>query len=334
MDFQPTFEQKLLRDTAAAIFASGGGGPELARAGLLGLLLGEGQGGAGLGLVEAVLVAIEAGRALARFPVAQTMAALPALVGAGSDILAPARAGTARLGVSPGRLCLDGARLHGTLAAVAADADVLVAEAGGGRVAVLHKGAGVVFEDDAPLDLGPPTRTARVDATGGFMLAADDGFRARLTVLRTAEMFGAAERSFELAVQYLKDRTQFGRPIGANQALKHMAADDFVAVESMRVALDYCATAHDCGPSEEAARALKVLVAYGAVATRRVVENAIQIHGGIGATWECALNGYLRRVLLIGAEIGGGSAERLALADALAAHGPAAGRSLINQAAE
>lgn len=328
MNFQLSLEQRMLRDSAAAALDGAGGrwGFALAEAGMLGILLGEEHGGLGLGAVEASLVAFEAGRVLAAWPVAETLAALPVLAQARPDAVAGVLAGETRLtAAASGRLLSAGGRLRGEIIVpFAEDASFVTAAVEGGRVAVLPMARATPTLATAPLDLAVPNVRLRVDIPEDAQIVADSGFEARLTLLRVAEMAGAARRCFDLAVQYLKDRSQFGRPIGANQALKHMAAENFVRSESIRVALEYASAAHDlsqakhddAAASYDAAHSMDVLLAYVPGAARHIAEDAIQIHGGIGATWDFALNAYMRRILRLIAAVGSGEAQRLALAGA------------------
>jgi hypothetical protein len=281
-----------------------------------------------LGLVEASLVALEAGRVLAAFPVAETLAALPVLAEVRNDGVPGVLAGEVVLtAAASGRLGIEGGRLRGEISVpYAGKATYVAAPVAGGRAAILPASL-PAKEASAPLDLAVPNDRLHVDVAAGSATVAEGGFEARLTLLRVAEMAGAARQCFDMTVQYLKDRTQFGRPIGANQALKHLAAENFVRVESIRVALEFAAAAQDLArvrPDDaetlaEGKRSMDVLLAYAPGAARCIAEDAIQMHGGIGATWDFVLNAYLRRILRLGASLGSGEAQRLALADAMLA---------------
>ena len=114
------------------------------------------------------------------------------------------------------------------------------------------------------------------------------------TVLQAAESVGAAERNFETTVQYAKDRVQFGRPIGSFQAIKHRLADLLIAVEGARAAAWYAALAvADDAPDRDEA----VAVAGSSVreAASFIAGEALQIHGGVGFTWEYDVHLFLRR---------------------------------------
>ena len=110
-------------------------------------------------------------------------------------------------------------------------------------------------------------------------------------------MLGAAEAVMNLAVEYAKVREQFGRPIGSFQAVKHRCADMLVDVEAMRSAVHHAAWALGSGGTEaaETAAVAKIWCSDAAV---RVAESALQVHGGIGFTWEADVHLYLKRAQL------------------------------------
>jgi alkylation response protein AidB-like acyl-CoA dehydrogenase len=114
------------------------------------------------------------------------------------------------------------------------------------------------------------------------------------TVLQSAEAVGAAEHLLDTTVQYAKDRVQFGRPIGSFQAIKHRLADLFVTVEAMRAAThDAALTLGDAAP--DAPEAVAVAGSYVADAYAHVCGEVIQLHGGIGFTWEHDAHLFVRR---------------------------------------
>jgi alkylation response protein AidB-like acyl-CoA dehydrogenase len=109
-----------------------------------------------------------------------------------------------------------------------------------------------------------------------------------------AEMLGACERVLELSVAYAKDRVQFDRPIGSFQAVKHRAADMLLDVESARNAVWYAAWALE-RDHQDAPLAASMAKAFVSDAARRVTASGIQIHGGIGFTWEHDMHLYFKR---------------------------------------
>jgi alkylation response protein AidB-like acyl-CoA dehydrogenase len=119
----------------------------------------------------------------------------------------------------------------------------------------------------------------------------------RAATLACAEMLGAADRVLSMTVEYAKDRVQFGKPIGSFQAVKHMLADALVDVEGMRSTVYYaawCAAAGDPDRSLSASMAK----AWCSDASRRVMATGLQVHGGIGFTWEHDMHLYVKRAQL------------------------------------
>jgi alkylation response protein AidB-like acyl-CoA dehydrogenase len=108
-----------------------------------------------------------------------------------------------------------------------------------------------------------------------------------------------------LATQYAKDRRQFGAPIGSFQAVQHLLADAYVLMEGSASIALHAAWAVDALEPRESFVAVSAAKAYCARSARTVCETAIQVHGGIGNTWECLAHIYLRRALLSGEVLGG-----------------------------
>jgi alkylation response protein AidB-like acyl-CoA dehydrogenase len=113
-------------------------------------------------------------------------------------------------------------------------------------------------------------------------------------IASAGEQVGGSRRIFDMTVDYLKTRVQFGRQIGSFQALKHMAADLLLEVENATSAAQYAA-AEQAGGSENAGGAVALAGFACAEAYETVAMNAIQMHGGIGFTWEHPAHLYLRR---------------------------------------
>ncbi len=130
--------------------------------------------------------------------------------------------------------------------------------------------------------------------------------RDRASVGLAAESLGAAERVVELAVDYAKQRVQFDRPIGSFQAVKHRAADMHLDVESLRNAVYYAAWAVERN-HPDASLAASMAKAYASDAFRRVAASGIQVHGGIGFTWEHDMHLYFKRAKA--SEVAFGSAD-------------------------
>jgi alkylation response protein AidB-like acyl-CoA dehydrogenase len=116
-------------------------------------------------------------------------------------------------------------------------------------------------------------------------------------VTTTADLLGAARGAHALACEYAKVREQYGATIGSYQAVAHLLAEGLALIEGSVSVLRYAAWAVDELPAAEALRAARIAKLYCARAARTVCETAIQVHGGIGNTWECLAHVYLRRAL-------------------------------------
>lgn len=172
------------------------------------------------------------------------------------------------------------------------------------RIAIVVPGPGVIGTDPLParpvetidstrrvFDLEVP-RGARAAASLDGTLLADVVERA--TVALAADMVGSARRMLELSVDYAKERVQFGHPIGSFQAVQHRLADVALEVERATAAVYYAAMAHDALDGDRRRAAHVAKAAAGAAATR-AAKDAVQIHGGVGYTWEHDLHLYVRR---------------------------------------
>jgi alkylation response protein AidB-like acyl-CoA dehydrogenase len=218
-----------------------------------------------LGTVELAVVAEELGYALAPTPLQSTWAA--GLLG--GDI-------------ADGR----GALVVDDLAADAGTADVLV-DWDGNAV------SGANVERVRALD--PTLRWFRVSGGDREPLGSDvERGRGQAAVMIAAESVGLATRAMEMAVEYAKDRRQFDRPIGTYQAVSHPCAQMLLEVEGARSAVYWAAWALDFEP-ETAPLAVACAKAYAGDAGRRVPRAALQVHGGIGFTWEHDLHFFLKR---------------------------------------
>jgi alkylation response protein AidB-like acyl-CoA dehydrogenase len=269
---------------------------ELAELGWLGVSVPEEQGGAGLGFVEEAILLEELARALYPGPYFSTvglaLAALP------PDDAAAVAAGEARWSAA-----LDGP-LVPDLALVE---HVVVANGTGVEAAPAH---------------GTPVDT--VDSTRRLGRLGEDGERRALpgssAALRTralaglaVEAVGVGSRALELAVEHARTREQFGRPIGVYQAVSHRLADSFVELELAR-SLAYWAAWAVAEDEPDAAVAASAAKAYAAEAAVAACERAIQVHGGIGFTWEHVLHRLYKRALWIESFGGFGAAQRAEVA--------------------
>ena len=254
------------------------------------LLVPEEHGGLGLGVVELAVVQEELGAALAPSPFLSTMAAAAIIADAGSAEqqarwLPALAAGEAR----------------GAVATVLDDVGwTAVPDADGADVVVVRENdvwalaAETSAEAVEPLDA--TRRLWRVRADSELEPLPGDGERAFdvVAVALAAESVGVARRAMDMAVQYAKEREQFGRPIGAYQAVSHACAQMLLEVEGARSTTLYAAWALDHEP-ESGSLAASMAKAYASDAGWRVPASALQVHGGIGFTWEHDLHLWLKR---------------------------------------
>lgn len=292
-------DPKDFEETARAVMdASAGADAEargrlLAEAGLIGVAAPEALGGLGLPLDFAVPVMAAAGAGLLGFPLIEAMllsralagvdAALAEAIVSGETVATIAWAGVAEEGV-----------VGGAPMGEAADHVLIFGAEGGGVLARL--GNGVRAEVSPTLDIETPE--AQMVITGplaGVALAPEivAALRADAMILRSAFVRGAAEACLAQAVDYAQERRQFGKPLSANQVIRHRLARDKLATETMRNALARALTEV---PGGEAALARETCWLATARAGIAVAESAIQVFGGMGFTWEVPLHRHLRQI--------------------------------------
>jgi len=144
------------------------------------------------------------------------------------------------------------------------------------------------------------TRAAIPDGTTDLGSITDDAaarWYALALVITTADLVGVSRGALSLAVEYAKIREQYGKAIGSYQAVAHLLAESLTLIEGSESILRHAAWAVDELEPAEAIRAAQVAKVYCARAARTVCETSIQVHGGIGNTWECLAHVYLRRAL-------------------------------------
>jgi alkylation response protein AidB-like acyl-CoA dehydrogenase len=332
MNFELTAEQEELRASVRRFLAERGASAPLGELGLAGLLVPEALGGAGLGMLELGVVLEECGRAQYRGPfVASALGATRLLLGAATPAeqreLLPALASgeqrAAVLGLAPGASLREvGGELSGVERFVleAGDADWLVVAAGGAVYVTDARARGVRIEPAESLDLtrslfhvtldGCPTRRLGGAEAGAAIASAADA----LSVGLVADGVGAAARALERALEYAKQREQFGRPIGSFQAVQHLLVDMLQDVELARAAAYYALWAQDAAAPAERARASALAKAFASEALPRVGATAIQVFGGIGFTAELDIHLPYRRLVSLSLLYGdlGHHLERLA----------------------
>jgi alkylation response protein AidB-like acyl-CoA dehydrogenase len=262
---------------------------QLSKLGWPGIAVAEEDGGQGLGMVELVLIAEQSGYALAPTPLMSTWnAAL--FLGEGSDeqrarwlpgVASGAIRGAAAFGPREVEIVPD-----------AVGAAVLMLSAGEGGARLVEPETATI----EPLDLVDTTRRYfRVSAGPGEPLPGDVSAAADCSVIAlAAELTGVAQRALDMAVGYAKEREQFGRPIGAYQAVSHRCAQMLYDVEESRSLTYYAAWCAGAEPSS-LPLASSMAKARASDAARQVTAAALQVFGGIGFTWEHDIHFLLKR---------------------------------------
>jgi alkylation response protein AidB-like acyl-CoA dehydrogenase len=284
--------------------------------GVAGLLVPEALGGAGAGAREAAVVMEEIGRAVAPVPfLSSAVLATVALLRAGdSETVSRLAQGelTAALAVpfstAPGdsipSVSAGADGLSGSVKSVAgaAEADVLVVPVAGPDGIELHivsrDSAGVKVSPLLALDMTRPLANVVFSAAASSCVGAGEGpiADALLTgaALLASEQLGVSQWCFDTTLAYAKQRTQFGRVIGSYQAIKHRLADLWFEVSAATAAARYAADTCARG-DEDAAAAAAIAQAYCSDAAVHAAEECVQLHGGIGMTWEYPAHLYLKR---------------------------------------
>ena len=288
---------------------------DLAELGWLGLHVDEKYGGSGFGLPELVVVIDELGRAVAPGPFVPTVVVSSVIAAVGTDEqkarLLPGLVDgthTAAIGFG-GNLTVSGGRISGEAGVVlgAGLADVLLLASGEDMLVVERTAAGVAIE--VPENLDRSRRSGRVVLTDvavgdNTLPGARNAALARTRTLYAAEAVGGASDCVDSAVEDAKVREQFGRTIATFQAVKHHCANMLVAAESAVSCVWDAARAAD----EDEEQFRLIAAAAATLAFPAYVRNAelnIQVHGGIGFTWEHDAHLHLRRALTVQAVLGG-----------------------------
>jgi alkylation response protein AidB-like acyl-CoA dehydrogenase len=268
---------------------------EVCELGWPGIFIEEKHGGQGLGVIELVILMEELGYALAPVPFLSNAAAGLALQFAGT----PEQRERWLPGIASGEA-------RGTVGLLSDGEARLVPDADGADVIVVFTGAGAFAVERSAADVEPietmdPTRRfARVRADGGDPLVGDGGDAPyRIATAVAAELTGVGQRAMEMAVDYARERKQFGRPIGAYQAVSHRCAQMLLEVEGARSASYYAGWCADA-EQETLPLAASMAKAYASDAGWRVTASSLQVHGGIGFTWEHDLHFFLKRAKVDG----------------------------------
>jgi alkylation response protein AidB-like acyl-CoA dehydrogenase len=344
VDFEFSSEQEMLRESVRAYLAAKAPIASvrasydsaaadrtiwdgLVELGLVGLLVGEDRGGAGMGMVDAAVVLEELGRAVCPAPYAASAIGAASLA---DNVLLPRLADGSAIGTvavfepdsrygwrTPATRAtsdgdgwrLDGVKVH-VADANAADIVLVTALDGDGAL-------GVFAVDDFEAE-GTPTvdgsrKQGRIVFSGAAARRVETPVAAETAVARTLDRLGvaatvdgvgAAQRALELSVEYATERVQFDKPIGAFQAVQHLCADMLRTVELGRAAGYYACWAIDDASPEEAHHASTLARAFAADAFPQLGGTAIQVFGGIGFTWEHDIHLYFKRLLTVGGALG------------------------------
>lgn len=339
MHFAFTEEQAMIAETVKGFFAENATSERTRKAmaadgidrelwssfcaelGLAGIGIAEELGGAGLGMVELAIVAEAAGSQVAALPLLGQAMAAQAIAAGGS----PAQqgewlgklvsgeaiavcAGTDRVDVTDGTL--SGSFSFVTHGGVA---DLFVLGQGDQAWLVRADAPGVSVTTHTTMDQTRPMATVTLTGAAGEPLA--DGAAALAAariagwIIAAAEALGVAQASLDRTVAYARERVQFGRAIGSFQAYKHRLADMMIEIEQARSAVYWAACAVDEG-ADEARIALHSAKSFAADTAFMCAGNMIQLHGGIGFTWEHDAHLYFKRARSLQSMLGHGDWHR------------------------
>src|SRR4051794_8704333 len=281
---------------------------EVSELGWPGIAVSEEHGGQGLGMVELAVLLEELGYACAVTPFLGSVLAALVIEHAGSaeqrSRWLPSLAG----GEARGALGIVGPDGAAELVPDAPGAAVVVLADVEAGTATLLEGGG---EDTASID--PTRRYGRVEGggepLGGDVAAALD----RAAIAVAAELVGVCQRALDMTIAYVKERKQFGVPVGSFQAVQHRAAQMLRDTESARAATYFAAWAADADP-ERLGIAAAMAKATASDAGRTVTGDGIQLHGGIGFTWEADLHWLFKRAQLDSRFLGGAATHRARIA--------------------
>ena len=345
MEFAFTDEQRMIQETARAFFSENATSERTRAAmaadgidralwtgfcqdlGLSGIGIAESAGGAGLGLVELAIIAEAAGAQVAALPMLGSLVLSAQAIAAGgseaqkADLL-PALLSGDRIAayVHDAGLRADGDLLTGADGFVAhgGSANVFVVTSNVGAWIVAADAPGVVVTALTTMDQTRPYARVTLSGAKGEPLADAASAIARAHragyVAIAAEALGGAQACLDRTVAYSLERVQFGRQIGSFQAYKHRLADMMIEVEQARSAVYWAACAVDEG-SDEATLAVHSAKSFAADTYFRCAGDMIQLHGGIGFTWEHDAHIFFKRARATQTALGSGAWHRAQIAD-------------------
>jgi hypothetical protein len=260
------------------------------------------------GFTDAVAIGIEVGRQLPAGPAMEQIAASLWLWPARRDLCAAMGEGqTVSVAVS-GAFERHNGKLGGrSLVPFASEAQAILApvNVGGGRQWLALQPSDLTLSRAETTDITVDASWAELTGPGMEAMPLPDQpvtLDEVLALLAMAEMVGAADFAMQMTVNYVRERKQFGKPIGTNQAVKHMAADVASSLEIMKAAIEYAGwsldqMSQDASTTDQARMALLTARSFVGEHARLVLERCIQMHGGIAFTWDYGLHRYLRRIL-------------------------------------
>ncbi|MGH2911977.1 MAG: acyl-CoA dehydrogenase family protein [Solirubrobacteraceae bacterium] len=336
MDFGLTDDQRQIQSTARELLADrarfervrehaeartfdDGLWRELCELGWPGIAVAEDHGGQGLGCVELAILCEELGATVAPVPFLPTVLAATLIERAGSDEQQarwlPGLASGETMGAVG--VCREGVA---EMVVGAPTADLLVLLEDGLACARVCEPPreGVFVEPVESIDLTRPAGRVSVPEGAGEELTGDVGGAVdRALVAVSSELVGVCGRALAMTVAYVKERKQFGVPVGSYQAVSHRCAQMLLDTEKARSTTAFAAWAADADPQRlgEAAAMAKAAASEAGV---EVTTSAIQAHGGIGFTWEADVHWLYKRALLDASLFGGAKRQRARLASLLA----------------
>lgn len=339
MEFAFTEEQSMIAETAHAFFAGNATSERTRKAmagdgfdrelwssfctelGLSGVGIAEELGGAGLGMVEFAIIAEAAGAQVAALPLLGLATAARAIAAGGTDNQKaewlPALIAGKAVAACEGATALASAdgTLSGTVDLVphGAVADIFLFVAPHGAWLVRADTPGVSVRRWTTMDQTRPLAQVTLEGAAAEALADPAAAIAAVHeggwIAVAAESLGGAQSCLDRTVAYSRERVQFGRPIGSFQAYKHRLADMMIEIEQARSAVYWAACAVDEG-SQEAALALHAAKSFAADTFFMCAANMIQLHGGIGFTWEHDAHLFFKRARSLQTMLGNGTFHR------------------------
>jgi alkylation response protein AidB-like acyl-CoA dehydrogenase len=272
---------------------------EFCELGWPGVAVGEEHGGGGLGYVELAALLEESGYALVNGPLLGSVMCASAVAECGSD--AQKAEWLPRLSSGQARGAFGQA---GQLIADAAEAQVAVVEKEGSLQLLGNPSASAT----SVKSIDPTRRYATLDAGDGSEPMPGDAQVAIdvAAVLVSAEIVGVCRRALDMTLEYVKERKQFGRPVGSFQAVQHRCAQMLLHTEGARATTYFAAWAADAD-RERLPEAASLAKSAASKAGLEVGASAIQAHGGIGFTWEADVHWFYKRAQMDAAVLGGSS---------------------------